>query len=82
MPSYKRVDIGFGKDLIRENEKERNTFFKRHINTCNLSLEVFNLLGVNNTISYTWLDDANGQRWAVPNYLTSRRLNLRLLMRF
>ncbi len=81
-PSYKRVDMGFGKDLIKEDETERNTFFKKHIKMCNLSLEVFNLLGVNNTISYTWLDDATGNRWAVPNYLTSRRVNIRLLMRF
>ncbi len=82
MPSYRRVDIGFSKDLIDENEKERNSFFKKTIQTASLSLEVFNILGVDNTVSYTWVFDATGQRWAVPNYLTSRRLNLKLLLKF
>ncbi len=84
MPSYRRVDIGFTKDLIPEKLKasQRNTFLKRHIKYANLALDVFNLLGVDNTISYTWLQDATAQTWAVPNYLTSRRLNLKLQMKF
>jgi hypothetical protein len=82
MPSYRRVDIGFTKDLIAENTKNRNNFLKRNIKSANLAFEVFNILGVNNTISYTWLQDATAQTWAVPNYLTSRRLNLRLQMKF
>lgn len=84
MPSYRRVDIGFTKDLIPERLKasQRNSFLKRHIKYANLALDVFNLLGVDNTISYTWLQDATAQTWAVPNYLTSRRLNLRLQIKF
>ncbi len=82
MPSYRRVDIGFTKDLIAENTKNRNNFLKRNIRSANLAFEVFNILGVNNTISYTWLQDATAQTWAVPNYLTSRRLNVRLQMKF
>lgn len=82
MPSYRRVDIGFTKDLIPENNKNKNSFLKRKIKYANLALEVFNILGVNNTISYTWLQDATAQTWAVPNYLTSRRLNVKLQLRF
>jgi hypothetical protein len=84
MPSYRRVDIGFTKDLIAENlkAKQRNSFLKKHIKHANIAVEVFNLLGVDNTISYTWLQDATAQTWAVPNYLTSRRLNVRLQMKF
>jgi len=84
MPSYRRVDIGFTKDLIAENlkAKQRNSFLKKNIKHANIAVEVFNLLGVDNTISYTWLQDATAQTWAVPNYLTSRRLNVRLQMKF
>ncbi|MFZ4798696.1 MAG: TonB-dependent receptor plug domain-containing protein, partial [Bacteroidia bacterium] len=79
MPSYRRVDIGFTKDLIAEKlkPKQRNSFLKKNIKHANIAVEVFNLLGVDNTISYTWLQDATAQTWAVPNYLTSRRLNVR-----
>jgi hypothetical protein len=82
MPSYRRVDIGFTKDLIAEDSKNRNSFLKRNIKYANFAVEIFNILGVNNTISYTWLQDASAQTWAVPNYLTSRRINLKLLLRF
>ncbi len=47
-----------------------------------LSLEVFNLLQVNNTVSYIWIKDVNNQQYAVPNYLTPRQLNLKLLVEF
>jgi hypothetical protein len=47
-----------------------------------LSLEVFNLLGINNTISYLWVEDVSGRQYSVPNYLTSRRVNLKLTARF
>jgi hypothetical protein len=84
MPSYRRVDIGFTKDLIAKDLKPkfRNNFIKRKIAYANLAVEIFNILGVNNTISYTWLQDASAQTWAVPNYLTSRRLNVRLQLNF
>jgi hypothetical protein len=47
-----------------------------------VSMEVFNLLGISNTISYLWLKDFFNTTYAVPNYLTTRRLNLRLQVNF
>lgn len=82
MPSYRRVDIGFNKVLIPEGLKKRDNFWKRNIESAWIGLEVFNILGVNNTISYIWIQDVEANRYAVPNYLTNRRLNLRLMMRF
>ena len=32
-----------------------------------VSLEVFNLLGINNTINYNWIRDVNGRFYTVPN---------------
>ena len=82
MPSYRRVDIGFSKVMIDENLKKRNTFLKRNIQSAWFGIEVFNLLGVNNTISYIWVEDVEANRFAVPNYLTNRRINFRLLLKF
>ena len=65
-PAYRRVDLGFSKE------------FKFGY----ASVEVFNLLGINNTISYTWIEDVNGRQYAIPNYLTGRRLNLKLHFEF
>jgi hypothetical protein len=46
------------------------------------SIEVFNLLGINNTISHTWIEDVNGRQYSIPNFLTGRRLNAKLSFRF
>jgi hypothetical protein len=43
-----------------------------------VSLEVFNLANFQNTISYQWVKDLNNNIFGVPEYLTSRRLNIRL----
>jgi hypothetical protein len=52
-----------------------------------LSVEVFNLLGIQNTLSYLWIQDQssidkNGKIYAVPNRLTSRLINIKLVTRF
>lgn len=82
IPPYRRVDIGFSKQLIKEGHKlpEKNPF--RHFKNMWLSLEVFNLLQVNNTISYLWVRDVRNRQYAIPNYLTARRVNLKLVARF
>ncbi|MEL6863444.1 MAG: hypothetical protein AAFP19_03450 [Bacteroidota bacterium] len=47
-----------------------------------LSLEVFNLLQVANAASNTWIKTITNVQYAIPNFLTSRRINLRLRMDF
>jgi hypothetical protein len=46
-----------------------------------MSLEVFNLLQVNNTISYVLVKDFQNNVYGVPNYLTGRRINLRFILK-
>lgn len=82
IPAYRRVDLGISRVLISEDSKERDNFWRKHIKSAWIGLEVFNLLGVNNTISYIWIQDVEGNRYAVPNYLTNRRVNLKLMGRF
>ncbi|MNV42070.1 hypothetical protein D3C71_1337290 [compost metagenome] len=47
-----------------------------------LYAEVFNLLNIDNTVSYLWLKDLNNVQYAIPNYLTGRRFNLKLIIKF
>ena len=83
MPFYRRVDVGFSKQIISEGSKlAAHSALFRHIKSMWISLEVFNLLDVSNTISYTWIQDASGIKYAVPNYLTSRQLNAKLYVKF
>jgi hypothetical protein len=86
IPPYRRVDMGMSKQLIKPINagRKQNKFTNglKHIETAWLSLEVFNLLQVNNTISYLWVRDISSRQYAIPNYLTSRRVNLRLIIDF
>jgi hypothetical protein len=87
MPSFRRVDIGFSKQIIGEsgrfgpNEINRKGLL-RHIRNIWISAEVLNLLQVNNTISYIWVKDVNNRQYGVPNYLTPRQLNVKLSVEF
>ncbi|MBL4704431.1 MAG: hypothetical protein JKY54_07910, partial [Flavobacteriales bacterium] len=83
-PPYRRVDIGFAKEILSQDQKDRKkegSVIKK-INKMKISLEVFNLLDINNVISYNWIKDVSGRSYAVPSYLTSRRLNVRLTTTF
>jgi hypothetical protein len=90
MTAYKRVDIGFSAALKEEGKRAKSSFMNafRHIT---LGLEVFNLLKIDNTVSYNWItvvpNSANvgatvNSQYAVPNHLSARRLNLRLTVGF
>ena len=82
-PHYRRVDLGFSKQLISDETSFRNPKNPlNYIRNCWISLEVFNLLGVNNVSSYMWVTDVYNIQYAVPNYLTNRQLNVKLIMEF
>jgi hypothetical protein len=80
MKSYFRVDIGMSYDLLNKNKKEN--FFRKTFTDAILSFEVFNLLGINNVLSKQWIQDVEGKYYSIPNYLTQRRFNLKLILRF
>ena len=82
MPAYFRVDIGFSKSLISEASPlpRKNPF--HFIKSLWISAEVYNLLGRLNTISYLWVKDINNRQYAVPNELTKRLINVKLVARF
>ncbi|MFY0626622.1 MAG: TonB-dependent receptor plug domain-containing protein [Reichenbachiella sp.] len=73
---YARVDVGFTKSI-----KFYSTKFLVP-NDIKIGLEVLNLLGTDNTISYNWIQDVRGINYAVPNALSARFLNLRIIANF
>ncbi|MFM7822692.1 MAG: TonB-dependent receptor plug domain-containing protein, partial [Bacteroidota bacterium] len=82
-PSYRRIDIGFSKTIIEEDEVKNFRFkLANKLKYFSIGLEVFNLLQVNNTVSYLWVTDVTDRTYAVPNYLSARTLNIRLNARF
>jgi hypothetical protein len=54
----------------------------KHLNNIWLSAEVFNLMATANVASNTWIKDFTNTSYAIPNYLTSRRINVRLRVEF
>ncbi len=82
MPSYRRVDIGFSKQLISEATRIKKSNPLSKLKTLWVSVEVFNLLQISNTVSYLWITDVNNNMYAVPNYLTPRLLNVKLSASF
>jgi hypothetical protein len=82
MPPYRRVDIGFSYQLLSENQIKNKKNPINLIHSIWISLEVFNILAINNTISYLWIKDISDRQYAVPNYLTNRQLNLKLIAKF
>lgn len=83
IPPYRRVDIGFSYLLLGEKKKfvgPKNPL--KYFKSIWISFEVFNLLGTNNTLSYLWISDITNRQYAIPNYLTARRINAKIVMKF
>ncbi|TKC10327.1 TonB-dependent receptor [Pedobacter polaris] len=82
IPAYKRVDIGFSKDFLDDFALRKPKLLEKYFNSFTAYIEVFNLLNINNTVSYLWLKDVDNIQYAVPNYLTGRQFNFKLILKF
>ncbi|RZL47062.1 MAG: TonB-dependent receptor [Pedobacter sp.] len=82
IPAYKRVDIGFSKDFLDDFALRKPKFLEKYFSSFIAYIEVFNLLNINNTVSYLWLKDVDNVQYAVPNYLTGRQFNFKLILKF
>ncbi len=79
LPDYRRVDIGFSK-VLKSESREYDSKFLNQFRSLWIGVEVFNLLDITNTISYLWVKDISTAReYAVPNFLTPRLLNVKLV---
>lgn len=83
IPPYRRVDIGFSALLLdAARDRASKPWYNSSFESLWASIEVFNLLGIQNTISYIWVKDVNNLQYAFPNFLTNRRLNFKLVATF
>ena len=83
MPPYKRIDVGFSKDIadILPKSKKQNRAL--------ITAELYNVFGFDNVISYSWLQvvpnstlvqSGETYQYPVPNRLTNRRINIKLTL--
>jgi CarboxypepD_reg-like domain/TonB-dependent Receptor Plug Domain len=80
---YIRIDVGFSALLLdseKSNRRSHNPF--RNFENIWATLEIFNLIDRDNTISYMLIKDFSNTIYAMPNRLTPRLLNLKLVARF
>lgn len=82
-PAYRRLDIGFAWQALGENFSIRNRSpFWGSFKNVWIGFDVFNLFDIKNTNSYYWVTDVFSQQYAVPNYLTGRQLNAKIVAEF
>jgi len=83
IPSYLWVDMGFSALLVdgtKDNLLSHSPF--RNFQSIWASLEVFNVIDHDNTISYLLIKDFQNNTYTIPNRLTPRLLNLKLIARW
>ena len=81
-PAYKRIDVGMSYRILNNEDGHMRGRAARCFRNIWLGIDLFNLFNMSNVNSYYWVTDVYDQQYAVPNYLTSRQLNARLLFEF
>jgi len=79
---YIRVDIGFSAQLLSEKSERRSHSPFKDFQNVWASFEVFNLIDRPNTISYQLIKDFANNIYSIPNRLTPRLVNFKIVARF
>ena len=77
-PAYKRADIGMSYLAFDSKNATKPSIFKNIW----LGIDCLNLFGISNVNSYYWVTDVTNRQWAVPNYLTGRQINGKIIANF
>lgn len=75
---YMRLDVGFQK-IIALNKNTENPS-EEFLKNLSIGLEILNVLGNNNVISHTWVKTYDGTQYAVPNTLSQRFFNVKMIL--
>ncbi|MDR0864533.1 MAG: TonB-dependent receptor [Candidatus Symbiothrix sp.] len=81
-PPYRRVDFGLSYLLWGEEDQTRTTSFWSNFKNIWVGVDLFNLFDIKNVSSYSWFTDVTGEQRAVPDKLTGRQLNIKLIAEF
>jgi CarboxypepD_reg-like domain/TonB-dependent Receptor Plug Domain len=79
---YIRVDMGFSALLLSEKSQRRSHNPFKNFENIWASLEVFNLINRENTISFQLIKDFSNTVYALPNRLTPRLINFKIVGKF
>ncbi|GAB4091277.1 carboxypeptidase-like regulatory domain-containing protein [Flaviaesturariibacter terrae] len=83
IPAYIRADIGFSALLLDgDKDKRRSHSPFRNFENIWATLEVFNLIDRPNTISYLLIKDFSNTTYTMPNRLTPRLLNFKIIAKW
>ncbi len=79
---YIRVDMGFSAQLLGAQSNRRSHSPFKNFDNIWASLEIFNVIDRANTISYQLIKDFSNTIYAIPNRLTPRLLNFKIIARW
>ncbi len=80
---YRRADLGISYIFADRNKKYPKGHWLNGFKELNAGFEIFNLFNTQNSITNTWVRDVDTQQqFAIPNFLTSRIVNIKLGARF
>jgi hypothetical protein len=79
---YRRADVGFSYVLTENNAKKPDGHWLKKFKDLSVGIEIFNLFNNQNAITNTWVRDVYSKvQYAIPNYMTTRVLNVKLTAR-
>lgn len=79
---YLRVDMGFAAMLLDGEKQKRSHSPFKNFKSIWASLELFNVVDRQNIISFLLIKDFQNNTFAIPNRLTPRMINLKLIARW
>ncbi|MGW9686870.1 TonB-dependent receptor [Flagellimonas sp. 2504JD1-5] len=80
---YRRADMGISYIFADSKNKHPQGHWLHSFKEFSFGFEIFNMFNNQNSITNTWIRDVDTQQqFAVPNFLTSRVLNVKFGMRF
>jgi len=79
---YRRADVGFSYVLTENNAIRPDGHWLKRFKDLSIGMEIFNLFDNQNAITNTWVRDVYSKtQYAIPNFMTTRVLNVKLTAR-
>jgi hypothetical protein len=79
---YRRADVGFSYVLTENNAIRPDGHWLKRFKDLSIGMEIFNLFDIQNAITNTWVRDVYSKtQYAIPNFMTTRVLNVKLTAR-
>ncbi|MDP2088146.1 MAG: carboxypeptidase-like regulatory domain-containing protein [Flavobacteriaceae bacterium] len=78
---YKRADLGI-LYVLKDDLNTNDRIWLQNVHELSFGFEIFNMFDVQNSITNTWVRDSySKQSYGIPNYMSGRIFNLRLMLK-